>query len=83
MNSSRQLEWCHGALENAVAWAVAWAKPCDSIYSMISMQDLEALQHAFSKLERELELNKQQACLMLCKNNFKKPQSQVVKIRPL
>ena len=47
------------------------------------MQDLEALQHAFSKLERELELNKQQACLMLRKNSFKAPQSQVVRIRPL
>ena len=27
----------------------------------VKLQDLEALQHAFSKLERELELNKQQA----------------------
>ena len=76
MNSSRQLEWCHGSLENAFAWAVVWAKFRDS------QQDLEALQHAFSKLERELELNKQQACLMLCKSNFKKPQSQVAKNPP-
>jgi len=28
------------------------------------MQELEALQNAFSKLERELELNKQQAGTM-------------------